>query len=191
MKIQAVDQRKIGKILVANLEEIAGGEILIGSVEIPTNARKLCLDLAFDASIFDDVDERQVSSDVLIAESTHLLAPLVGGRPESMGDFVTDQHIVQGVIHVLPDRESQDAGLRIERSGLCVCTMLDCNILGCHQASEDVLGSGFYVGFCVIHRVHYSTNMGPDGGLYGNSTVISQLRTSLNGGSGRYQQNVP
>jgi hypothetical protein len=62
---------------------------------------------------------------------------------EGMGDFVTDQHIVQTVRHILPDWQGKNPILEIEGSSLCGWIMHYREILGCEEARED--------GFRVAH----------------------------------------
>ena len=62
---------------------------------------------------------------------------------QGMGDFVTDEHIVQTVRHVLPDWQRKNSVLEIEGSSLGGWIMHNREIFGCEETRED--------GFRVAH----------------------------------------
>ena len=55
-----------------------------------------------------------------------------------MSDFMSDEHIVELVRHIVPHGQSQHAILHIERCGFHGL-VLDIDILGREQSSEDAL----------------------------------------------------
>ena len=63
-----------------------------------------------------------------------------------MGDFVTDQHIVQTVGHRFPYWKRQNSILEVEGCSLGFGIMHNREILGCEQSCEDCLGC-----LCVAH----------------------------------------
>lgn len=56
-----------------------------------------------------------------------------------MADLVANQHVVQLVAHVLPNREDEDTVLDIERSRGGLVSVFNHNILSCQEAAQDVL----------------------------------------------------
>ena len=113
LKIQAVNQSKRRNILTGDFEEVAVVKRSISGSKVPAKAWELALDHTLDAGVFNDIDEHVTHTGV-----THKVLPTLGGSMKGMGHFVSYQHVVHGVIHILPHGKNETTVLNIERCRL-------------------------------------------------------------------------
>ena len=153
VKIDAVENRKIVNVLTSNLEEIVSSVLSVCICEVPLESGELVFDHAFDASIFDHVQNNVTHGSV--RSLTNKITPSIGGGPQCVGDLMTDQMIVNAIGHVLPNGQSKNTILNVERCGLGSSIMTYGNVLFRHATGEHVfLGCSGLVRYARIGNLH-------------------------------------
>ena len=126
---------------------------IVSDAEVADQARELVLHEPLDAGVFDDVEAILRGCEVAAVDRGDCgLERLATGRSEErVSDFVTDEHIVELVGHVIPHGQGKHAILDIERSGMDVL-MLNVDVLTGQETGENRLridqGIGERNGIC-------------------------------------------
>ena len=159
VEIHTVDQSTIFEIFLVDFtEESTREEIIVRSDEIASQARELVLHESLDASIFDDVQVVEggcfgaVTSRIDLGDRFLKLIR----REEGMTDFMTDQHVVEAPVHLLPRGEGQGTGFDVEHGGIDGL-VTDGDVLGGKQLRQKGLGLKVH-GICgdLAHDPHYT-----------------------------------
>ena len=120
VQVDAVEESHLGdSTTLCQFEDVHVVQTLVPKSEVPAESGVLGLDESFDTSILNDIDDRQdvvrrIRIDVRAAGKTAPLLVNVVGSVQCVGDFVSDEHVVEVAAHVLPDGKSEDAGDDIE-----------------------------------------------------------------------------
>lgn len=148
VNVDAVDERERVDILALEAEEVVVRELAVRSREVTTKTGELVLDEPFDAGILNDIQvvhrntTRGGATDVERGrDALDGLVTLSPRSEERMTDLVTDEHIVDALVHVLPLRESENAIASVERRRVSLRVVLHGEVLTGEKACEDVLGS--------------------------------------------------
>ena len=143
MNVQAVDEHQVVQVLACDPENVIFGELTVGIDEVSAEARKLRLDQALDAGVFDYVEEVTAGAGVVLAAGNTVrgICPFGAlGSVEGVADLVTDEHIVHGIGHVLPHGQAQYAALGVEVCGFGLGVVDDRDVLRGHSTGEDIAG---------------------------------------------------
>ena len=113
LKIETVDEGKTGKVFTHDFEQVTVMKGLVSGSKVTAKARELCFNHAFDAGVFDHIQEHMTHTRV-----THKVLPTLSWSMQGVGYFMSDEHVVHSIVHVLPDWKTEDTILCIEVRGL-------------------------------------------------------------------------
>ena len=138
MEVDAIHQGhadgRSGKIT----EDAIRVHTVVAHAKVPDQARELILHEPLDAGVFDDVEAILRSCEVAAVDRGDCGHERIhaGRSEERVSDFVTDEHIVELVGHVIPHGQGKHAVLDIERSGMDVL-VLNVDVLTGQEAGEN------------------------------------------------------
>ena len=136
VKVDTVDELQLGEVHAFNAEEILVEQFLVAVEKRATDTGVAVLHLAFDAGVFNDVEERLEAS-ALLREAA---MPTSGRRFESVTNFVTNQEVIEVSRHFFKDGKNDRAILQV-KIGSRHLLVFDHYVFGRQQLGENRLFS--------------------------------------------------